>query len=190
MLCLRCSHDNPQGLNFCQKCNARLLQIADGNAAPTSMLELDENTNYLPAERYVTEHIYNLTCRAYEYLYAEEPVEPLIEAFNVCRDRLEEFKAEGLPEIVATMQMERQNFPELDVAPQILYQVNHGASLFERGVELFQGFLESGDEGTLVMAVTHMQDGNDHLCLVNDLLKARQPMLEMLVEACQKAPEQ
>ncbi len=181
MLCLRCSHDNPPGVNFCQKCNARMLQMApSGNPMPTSTLEFDDNTHYLSADRYVTEHIYELTCRAAEYLQGE-PGEPLIEAFNVCKAKLEEFRDQAMPTIIADLQMERSTHPELDFAPQILYQVNHGVTLFEEGVNMFATFMETGDDQVLIQAVTSMQDGNDHICLAHELILKRAKLFEDMI---------
>lgn len=186
MLCLRCGHDSPPGSNFCQKCNAKLLQVAPtGDPMPTSTLEFDDKTHYMSADRYVTEHIYNLTCRAAEYLHQGASGEPLLEAFQVCKTKLEEFKA-FMPEFITQLQQERANHPEYDFAAQILYQVNHGLGLFEQGASMFEVFAEDGDDDLLVQAVTSMQDGNDHLCLANELIQTRAVLFQKMVDETQK----
>lgn len=191
MLCIRCGHDSPEGSKFCHKCNAKLLHMAPtGNPMSNSLLDLDDTTNIItPEKRYITEHIYHLTACAYDYLHKGEPGEPLLEAFQVIKSRMEEFQNEALPEIVAQLQAERSNYPDLDFAPQILYQINHGTKLVEEGVGYFESFIESGDEEVLIAAVTCMQDGNDHICLANELIVKRGALLEQVVKLMQEGVE-
>lgn len=180
MLCIRCGEANPPGSNFCSKCNAKLLQMAPtGTPGGSAVLEVDENTEYLtPKQRYVTEHLYNLTCRAYEYLHQGEPGDPLLEAYNIVKAKLLEFEEASLPEIMAQLQAERQEDPEDDYPKQILYLLNKGISLYKEGTGMFDSFVESGEEPVLVDAVTRMQDGNDNICLAYELIYSRTKMAE------------
>lgn len=190
MLCVHCSHDNPPGTKLCQKCNAKMLQMApSGNPMPNSTLEIDDKTHYLPANRYATEHIYNLSTAAAAYLEGASE-EPMMEAFEVFKSRFEELQTKFMPEIMPQLLEERANHPEFDFAAQIIYQLNHGTNLVEQGIGMFQTFVESGDEPLLAQAVTCMTDGNDHICLANELIATRADLFGKMIEQIQKETAQ
>ncbi|MEW6278200.1 MAG: zinc ribbon domain-containing protein [Candidatus Eremiobacterota bacterium] len=179
MLCIRCGHDNEAGSNFCEKCNAKLLQMAPtGAPGAASVLEVDEHTEYLvPDQRYVTQHLYNLTWRAYEYLHQDGPGEALLEAYQIVRAKLDEFEADAMPEMMAQFQAERQRDPEDDYPKQLIYLMNKGISLYREGATMFDSFVQSGEEPVLIEAVHRMQDGNDNIGLAYSLIAARQQII-------------
>jgi hypothetical protein len=180
MLCIRCGHDNPDGTNFCTKCNAKMLQMApSGTPGGRSVLELDEHTTYLtPDRRYVTEYMYNLTCRAYEYLHVGESGEPLLEAYQFVKSKIDELEQVGMPEMIAQLQAERSDDPENEYPKQVLYLLNKGITLYREGFGMFDSFVQSGEDQVLIDSIHKMQDANDNLCLAYQVIGTRNQMLE------------
>lgn len=180
MLCVRCGYDNKEGTNYCSKCNAKMLAMAPtGIPGSGSAVEMDENTTYLtPQQRFVTEFIFNLSNRAYEYLHLGEPGEPLLEAFEVVKQRVDEFENNAMPDILADLQKQRSEYPEEEYPRQVLYLVNKGVSLYREGIAMFESFVASGDETTLLDAVHKMQDANDNVCLAYQMVGLRNKVLE------------
>lgn len=180
MLCIRCGYDNKEGTNYCSKCNAKMLTMAPtGVPGAGSAVELDENTTYLtPQQRFVTEYMFDLTSRAYEYLHLGEPGEPLLEAYQVVRQRVDDFEKTQFPEILADLQNQRSDSPDEEYPKQVIYLINKGLSLYREGFGLFDSFVASGDEPTLIDAIHKMQDANDNLCLAYQVVGLRNKALE------------
>jgi hypothetical protein len=173
MICIKCGHANPGGLNYCQKCNAYLVKMA-GASSMTSSIDVEEGKSYLTPQRsYPTEYLYNLTCRAYEYVHEGASGDPLLEAYQVVRGRMDEFEAEGLPALLTEFENEKLELPEDDYSRQMIYLLNKGVALYREGFDMFDGFIESGESQTLIDAVTRMQEGNDHLGLAGELAQLR-----------------
>lgn len=185
MICMKCGQMNPDSLNFCQKCNATLMKVAPTGAS-SSVIDVEEGKEYLtPQKSYPTEFLYNLTCRAYEYIHHGASGDPLLEAYDVVRTRLEEFENEALPTILEHMQFERQEYPEDDYARQMLYLLNKGVALYREGCAMMDEFIETGETPTLIEAVRRMQDGNDNLGLATELCSLRGEMLDEELRRCE-----
>lgn len=180
MLCIRCGFDNKEGSNYCSKCNAKILTMAPSGApGAASAVELDENTNYLtPQQRFVTEYVFNLTNRAYEYLHLGEPGEPLLEAFQVVKHNVDDFEQNKYPDILQDLKNERSDYPDDEYPKQVLYLLSKGLSLYREGIGMFESFIASGDEPTLIESVHKMQDANDNLCLAYQIVGLRNRGLE------------
>ncbi len=192
MLCIRCGYDNREGTNYCSKCNAKMLAMAPvGVPGGTGGLEMDENTTYItPQQRFVTEYIFNLSNRAYEYLHLGEPGEPLLEAFEVVKQKVDEFEFNAMPDILNDLKAERNDDPDNEYPKQVLYLVNKGVALYREGIAQFESFVASGDEPTLVEAVHKMQDANDNLCLAYQMVGTRNKMLEENLRRAELAERQ
>lgn len=177
MNCVKCGQSNPGGLNFCQRCNAQLLKIA--GAAASSSLDIEEGKAYLTPDRaYPTEFLYNLSCRAYEYVHQGAPGEPLLEAYHIVRSRIDEFEAEGLPALLSELESERHEMPDDDHARQMIYLLSKGVSMYREGFVGFDDFVVSGETEALIFAITRMQEGNDHLGLAGELAQTRSQKIE------------
>jgi hypothetical protein len=156
-----------------------LTMAPSGAPGAASAVELDENTHYLtPERRFVTEYLFDLTNRAYEYLHLGEPGEPLLEAFQVVKQRVDDFEHNKYPDILETFVNERNDFPEDEYPKQVLYLLNKGLNMYREGIAQFESFIASGDEPTLIESVTKMQDANDNLCLAYQLVGLRNKGLE------------
>lgn len=179
MICVKCGHTNAGGGNYCQKCNAVLFKMA-GSMAPTSSIDVEEGKSYLTPQRsYPTEYLYNLSWRAYEYIHEGASGEPLLEAYQVVRSRIEQFETDGLPALQQDFELEKVELPDDDFSRQMIYLLNKGVGLYREGFDLMEQFIESGDNQTLIQAVTRMQEGNDHLGLAGELSQMRSDAIEV-----------
>ncbi|MBM3465448.1 MAG: hypothetical protein FJX76_25425 [Armatimonadetes bacterium] len=178
MICIKCGHSNPDNLNYCEKCNAYIFKMAAGGAA-SSMMELEEGKEYLvPQRSYPTEYLYNLTCRAYEYIHEEASGDPLLEAYQVVKARLDDLEFNSLPNAIASLQAERAEEPEDDYPRQVTYLLTKGVSLYREGGALFDQFVENGENQVLIDAITRMQEGNDNLGLALEMGQAREQLIQ------------
>ncbi len=173
MICIKCGHSNPGGLNFCQRCNAHLVKMGPvGGVA--SAIDIEEGKSYLTPQRsYPTEYMYNLTCRAYEYVQEGASGDPLLEAYEVVRSSIEAFECDGLPAMMASFEEEKLDLPEDDYSRQMIYLMNRGVSLFHEGFDFMDRFIQSGENPTLVEAIARMQEANDYLGLARELATLR-----------------
>lgn len=189
MICIRCGHTNPGGMNFCQKCNAHLAKIP-GMSGVASSIELEEGRTYLtPHRSYPTEYLYNLTCRAYDYIHMGASGDPLLEAYEIVRTRLEDFENNGMPRLIEGFEYEKQELPNDEYAVQMIYLLNKGVAMYHEGFDMMDGFIKSGEEKELIEAVTRLQEANDYLGLAGELAALRnQKIAEELqkMEAAQR----
>lgn len=177
MICVKCGHTNPGG-KYCEKCNAVLLQMP--GMVATSSIDVEEGKSYLTPQRsYPTEFLYNLSWRAYEYIHAGASGDPLLEAYQVVRSRMEQFDAEGLPVLLQDFELEKVDLPDDDFSRQMIYLLNKGVGMYREGFDLMDQFIASGDNQTLIQAITRMQEGNDHLGLAGELSQLRSDTIEV-----------
>ena len=154
-----------------------LLKMA--GMGPTSSIDVEEGKSYLTPQRsYPTEYLYNLTCRAYEYIHEGASGDPLLDAYHVVRTRMEQFETEGLPALLQEFELEKVELPEDDFSRQMIYLLNKGVGMYRDGFDLMEQFIESGETETLIRAVTGMQEGNDHLGLAGELSQMRSDTIE------------
>lgn len=173
MFCFHCGHQNEPHANFCADCSARLPRM-DRDREPGPTLEVEDGREYVvPQRSFPTQYLYDLTCRAYEYIHQEAPGEPLVHAWYVVQAALETFEEEDLPALLARLREEKAKAPEDDYWTQMPYLLNRGVQLMHEGFERMEAFLECGDVEVLKDAVTRMQEGNDSLGLARELATAR-----------------
>jgi len=176
VLCFRCGNANPPNLNYCGRCNAVLprLEMDDASLAPP-LLDLEEGRQYLvPTQSFPTEYLYQLTCRAYEYVHEEASGTPLLEAYELVRSKIDAFDANELPGLIERLQNEKK--PDDDYSSQMIYLLTRGVATMREGFELMDAFVENGDVETLRAALARMQQGNDHLGLGKRLSSERAGM--------------
>lgn len=182
MICIKCGHSNPDSLNYCEKCNAHLVKMAFASA-PTSSIEVEEGKSYLSPQRsYPTEHLYNLTCRAVEYVDQGASGDPLLEAYKIVQERMDEFETESLPALLQAYQSEKVDVPEDDYSSQMIYLLKIGVAKYREGFAMMDQFIASGENATLIQAVHTMQYGNDHLGLAGELATLRGQKIEEELE--------
>lgn len=187
MICIRCGTNNPAQLNYCQKCNAHLVKM--GFSASTSFIDVEEGTTYLSPQRsYPTEYLYDLTCRAHEYIYQGASGDPLLQAYHNVKLHMDDFENDGLPTLLEQFRLEKVEFPEDDYPSQMVYLLNKGIALYHEGYQLMDEFVQSGENETLVASVHRMQDGNDHLGLVGELASGRSQEIDRML--ARKAAEE
>lgn len=169
MLCLRCGHVNPPRTKHCARCSAMLPRM-DFDEGPTSTLVVEDGRDYvLPQRSFPTRYMYDLTCRAYEYIHLEAPGEPLLEAYEVVRSAIERFEAEDMPKLLERMGDEKRKEPDDDFWTQVPYLLNRGSTMLHEGFALMDEFIGTGDVETLKAAVERMQEGNDNFGLAREL---------------------
>lgn len=172
MICVRCGNPNPPGSNYCSRCHAVLPRIDSGE--PSSSFAIEDGREYLVPERsYPTEHVYHLTCRAWEYIHQEAPGEPLLEAFEVVRGALDRFESEDLPDLLVRFEEGRAKEPDDDYWTQLPYLMKRGITMMREGFARMETFVGDGDVDTLKSAVERIQEGNDHLGLARELATQR-----------------
>lgn len=163
MICVRCGHSNPEGNNYCEKCNQHLVKMAPAGADRTSLI-VEEGYKYLaPQKSYPTKYLFDLTCRAKEYLEDDASGDPMLEAFHVIKIRLAEFEGTALPAIMEGLKSINLQYPTDDYPKQMAYLLNKGVALYHEGVALFESFIESGKNEEMVNGITKMQEGNDYV---------------------------
>ncbi len=182
-ICIKCGHTNADHMNYCEKCNAVLFKMATG-AGPDTSMELEEGREYLvPQRSYPTEHLYNLTCRAYEYIHHEAPGEPLLEAYQVVKEKLDVMEHEQLPAQLDHLKELANDDPEDEYSRQVMYLLKKGVALYREGCTMMDQFVESGDTQTLIDAVTKMQEGNDNLGLALEIGQTREGLIHQELES-------
>lgn len=176
MFCFRCGMANEPRNNYCVNCHAVLPRM-DSDVTPSSTLDLEDGREYVvPQRSFPTKYLYDLTCRAYEYIHHEAPGEPLLEAYGIVRNALERFEAHDLPTLLQKMLEEKRKDPEDDYWTQMPFLLNRGTKMMHEGFVMMDSFIESGDPDTLKAAVEKMQEGNDNLGLARELaLQRRRP---------------
>lgn len=178
MICIKCGHANPDHLNYCEKCNAYIFKMGAGQGAAPSVIDLEEGKQYFVPERsYPTEYLYNLTCRAYEYIHENAPGEPLLEAYEVVRTKLDEMEEQSLPGVLEGLNHQRLEDPEDDFPRQMAYLINKGVLLYREGTALMDEFIANGENSVLIDAVTRMQEGNDNFGLALEMGQAREMLI-------------
>lgn len=180
MFCFRCGMPNEPRNNYCVNCHAVLPRM-DSDVGNTSTLELEDGREYVvPQRSFPTKYMYDLTCRAYEYIHEEAPGEPLLEAYEIVRTNLERFEDHDLPTLLQKMLEEKRKEPDDDYWTQMPYLLTRGTTMMHEGFVMMDSFIESGDVDTLKAAVERMQQGNDNLGLARELAverKRRRPRL-------------
>lgn len=174
MLCLRCGHDSPQHSHYCARCTAILprMELNDGRS---HTLDVEDGRDYVvPKRSFPTRYLYDLTCRAYDYIHLEAPGEPLLEARDRVRDALERFKTAELPKILERIAEEKIKAPHDDFWTQVPYLIQQGLQLMDQGFQTMDDFVESGEVETLKAAIAQLQEGNDNLGQARELALARQ----------------
>lgn len=171
MLCLRCGGENPPRANYCTRCNAVLPRIVTSDSTPpASTIDVEEGRHYLvPQRSFPTEYLYNLTCRAYEYIHENASGTPLLDAYNVVRTRIEAFESNDLPHLLDRLRLGQMAAPDDDYYSQMVYLLKRGVSVMHEGFERMDAFIESGEIETLKEAIAMMQEGNDSLGLGKQL---------------------
>ncbi len=173
MLCLRCGHDSPPHSHYCARCSAILprMELNDGRG---HTLDVEDGREYVvPQRSFPTRYLYDLTCRAHDYIHLEAPGEPLLEARDVVRNALENFRATELPGILDRMREERIKAPHDDYWTQMPYLIQQGLQLMDQGFRTMEDFVQSGEVGTLKAAIAQLQEGNDHLGQARELAQTR-----------------
>lgn len=169
MLCLRCGQVNPPRTKLCSRCNAVLPRM-DFDQAPASTLDMEDGRAYvLPQRSFPTRYMYDLTCRAYEYIHQEAPGEPLLDAYDVVRSSIERFEAHEMPKLLERMAAEKRQEPNEDFWTQVPYLLKRGLAMLHEGFARMDEFIETGDVETLKAAVERMQEGNDNFGLARQL---------------------
>lgn len=174
MLCFRCGKMNEPRSNYCENCHAVLPRMDSDVVGPSPMLDLEDGREYVvPQRSFPTRYMYDLTCRAYEYIHLEAPGEPLLEAYEIVRTAIERFESDDLPTLLQKMQEQKRKEPGEDYWTQMPFLLNRGTTMLREGFEMMDAFIESGDVETLKAAILKMQEGNDNLGLARELALGR-----------------
>lgn len=142
VVCMKCSHVNPGGSKFCEKCNASLIVIPGTEPAP--VITMKEGAE--PAAELQSSHFLRLKEVAEAVLKGEEPKEKLEEVIQWLKAILfssdMQFKTLNFPS-------EKERTPEEETAYNLMKE---GISLYIKGLDEIKKFLADDDSD-------HVRDG-------------------------------
>src|SRR5439155_20793652 len=121
---------------------------------PPPSIDLQEGHAFvMPQQSFPTQHMYELTCRAHEYVHQEASGGPLVEAYEKVKSHMATFEYETLPVLLSSLQVEQSASPDDDFYSQVTYLLKRGTTIMSEGYELMDQFIASGDVDTLRAAL-------------------------------------
>ncbi|MCL5774513.1 MAG: hypothetical protein M1536_09100 [Firmicutes bacterium] len=157
VVCMKCSHVNPGGSKFCEKCNASLIVIPGTEPAP--VITMKEGVEPAAAELQ-SSHFLRLKEVSEAVLKGEEPKEKLEEVIQWLKAIL----------FSSDMQFKTTDFPsEKERAPEEAAAYNlmkEGISLYIKGVDEIKKFLADDDSDHVRDGLKMAQDASEKLIKV------------------------